>query len=616
MKVDYASMPRDMETLIQWGQEAMDMGDEEAMKIISNRMDMIEQYQKDQVAPNAAEGLSGFEKFRVGAGRGLMDLAQGAKQKWLMATGDEGEAEQYTDEVNREIQRFEQDMPGIGAESFGRFAGWAAPGLLLPGAGIGATAAIAGAEGALMPTQEAEWDEVGKNALIGAATGGAIRSVPSALGAVRRTIDPMHSSKLQNLTPERKSALEYAAQNDLKVRPGNLRSGGMVDRGTNWANEGLFNKGSVKTLNEGRQHLDDVAQRYGVDQRGTINLQEEFIDGLGAIENRNRGHWKQVERVLGSQPISVQPIQKVILKEMDRLYKEGGGPSQIRHLEKLWDSLPEGRTFNDLHGFRKNYSHENKAKFGQEGISPALSKKIYKAATQELQRAAGKEGSVGRRVFDQSVEQTRDLKRAQRNTRINQAAQRGDIDSENTFIRAALSGDKDKMSAMHRIISDKGVQGVQAEILQQIQSSAQSGQKVFGPGSASRMIRKLQPAIDEFFDPDQAAEMRGLANYLDSIKNEAGEVANLPTGARLLSGKNLFTGGVAYADPLTGGILAGIEHGVLPALFRRQDAKSILQKLSKTRPNEKLYGHLVNELNRIQQGLITGTAASKAQEED
>ena len=616
--VDYSKMPRDLETLNRWGEEAWKDGDKEGAEQIRTRIRMIEEFEKDSAGVDQDKDTGGVEKFLIGAGRGLMDIGQGAKQKGLMlgeqfGITPKGRAQEYSEEVSEEVKRFESDFPGLGAESAGRFAGWAVPGALAPGLGIAGTAALGAAEGAMMPTENADWGEVAQQAAIGGATGGAIRSLPAVAGAIKN-LPPMSGKKLQSITPEAREGLEYAADKGLKIRPGNIIDSPVNRAGTNIANKGVLNKGSEKTLKEARGQLEELEGRYK-----PADLQQEYLQGVKDQRKAETAIWNQAEDVMGDTQVNADGIVDQMGEELGRLKQSGGNPEQIAKLEKMFDNLPEGilesgqTSWRNLKEFRSNFAASNAAKFGEVGMTPAIAKRMYGAISKEMERGAGAHGKPGQALFKKATETTKGRRSLEKQAGVNKAAARGEVDRGHLIEKIALGSDRDRASALNQILTTEGKEGVKNLIARQIAKSGMSGQRIVGPGSAERTTRKLMDQIDEFMSPDEAAEMRGLMNYMKSVKGEAAEVANLPTGQRMMDMGTLAQGSLAVANPTTGVPLLAVTQGVLPALFRRRDASAILKKLSTAEGGSKLHKNLIKELNRIMTELSAGSAAGAAQ---
>jgi hypothetical protein len=560
---------------------------------------------------------SAFEKFLIGAGRGLHDIGQGAKQKALMALesmglGEEGSAQEYSEKVAEEVERFEKDFPGLGAESVGRFAGWAAPGALAPGLGIAGTAALGGAEAALMPTEDADWKQVAANAALGAATGGAIRGAPGAVKGIKN-LPPITGRKLQEMTPEARSGLEYAADKGLKLRPGNIIDSPTNRAGTNIANRGVLNKGSEKTLKEARGQLEELQGRYK-----PADLQEEYIRGVQKGRDTEKAVWDQAESVMGDTRVSADGIVNQMAEELGRMKATGGNAAQAAKLEKLFDDLPAGvleegtTSWSNLKEFRSNFAAANAPKFGEIGMTPAIAKRMYGAISREMEKGAKRHGKPGVALYEKAKNATKNRRSLEKQAGVQKAVARGEVQRPQLIEKIAMGSDRDRSAALNQILTTEGREGVKNLIANQIAESGLSGQRIVGPGSAERTTRKLMDQIDTFMSPDEAAEMRGLMNYMKSVKSEAGEVANLPTGQRLMDMGTLAQAGVSVANPTAGVPMLAVTQAVLPALFRRRDASAILKKLSTAEGGSKLHKGLIRELNRIMTELAAGGAGAQA----
>lgn len=111
--------------------------------------------------------MSGLEKFVIGGGRGFTDLTQGVKQLGLNAGAalgvvDDKTAEDYNAQVRDEAAMFERDLGDSFAAGAGRI-----------GAQIAASAPLGGAGGGFIKAGTTAANQIGRAALVGAATGGA-----------------------------------------------------------------------------------------------------------------------------------------------------------------------------------------------------------------------------------------------------------------------------------------------------------------------------------------------------------------------------------------------------------------------------------------------------------
>lgn len=160
-----------------------------------------EQYQTSAPAAAAADGpWSKFAPAKAAApvtseytpeappvmarvGRGMMDVGQGMKQLWLMATDPEA-AKKYTQEVNAEIALYEKGRGKDAGTDWARLGGnvaASAPAMLVPGGqavSLGTRAASSAVGGALangaMFSEDGTWSDKGAQAATGAAFGAAV----------------------------------------------------------------------------------------------------------------------------------------------------------------------------------------------------------------------------------------------------------------------------------------------------------------------------------------------------------------------------------------------------------------------------------------------------------
>lgn len=144
-------------------------------------------YQKPTAAPERMPDVTQdtivTPNVMARVGRGFMDVGQGMKQLWLMATDPEA-AKKYTQEVNAEIALYEKGRGKDSGTDWARLGGnvaASAPAMLVPGGqavSLGTRAASSAVGGALangaMFSEDGTWSDKGAQAATGAAFGAAV----------------------------------------------------------------------------------------------------------------------------------------------------------------------------------------------------------------------------------------------------------------------------------------------------------------------------------------------------------------------------------------------------------------------------------------------------------
>jgi hypothetical protein len=524
-------------------------------------------------AEMAAEGMGMGEKFLVGLGRGAMDLGQGIKQKALMAgeamgLADEGSADSYTRQVNDEVARFEQGMPGIGAESVGRFAGWMAPAALTGGVGgLGTAAAMGAAEGAIMPTEEADWGDVGVNAALGAGSAivpGAPRAIRGALA--RRT--------LGRVDPD----IEALSRRGVRASPDVYAPSATNKLAAHIADVPGFNQFRGNRM---ARDTERVMRELVEENPASMGMQDAFRLGKEGMERKNSEMWRDVMGKVGDAPVP----NAMLGRDMQSLHKELTDLKRFEEadfVEKLWGRRT-GNTVSDLHELRKKLGEM--ANWGDEGVSSMTRDRLYKIITDQmegsLERAYGQEGLD---LFRGAAQNTKDMYRTMNSTRVMKSAMKDKIDSESSFINAALSNDKDRRAAMKAIIGQEGAPVVRNQITNDILQTYLEQ----GPRAGQRKIRALDGAIGDFFGPDEAATIRGLGKFIEAAPNN-----NI---AKILGSGSVTAASLGLPAAAGAGVPAMVAFGGLTAAMRRRDVQRQLQKLSTLDAKSKSYDDIMRRL--------------------
>jgi hypothetical protein len=515
----------------------------------------------------------------IGAGRFVDEMAGGIKQKALMAGEglglvDEGRADEYTQQLMQERQRWDELTSGAGPEDVGYYGAMMAPGLLAPGAGIAGTAAMGALEAGAMPTEQADWGETAQQAGLGGATAGLFRAAPDVYQAAKGA---RQASKLGKMDPD---AIALA-ERGVMMSP-DVYAPGMAK---NAARE-ITDIPIVSDFLRGKPMRADAERvmREMVDATSTDkNIQSAFVEGTERMRKADSAAWSTMfnEPVLpGTESIRIGELPVDQNSLINRLMQTAETPKEQKALMELGQYVPlnqiENMDLKGLHQFRANFAANQN--WGDAGLSKATQKKIYAAMTKEMEDVAGRGGGErALNMLNDKIAQSRDgVYRTLKSSRVMKAAQNDLLDSESTFVRAALGNDKDKLQSMKTILGTEGADSVRNEIANDILSTYLEK----GPRAGSGRINKLGDSIETFFGPDDAAMYRGLGKFLDNIpaRNSRDLTSAAVTGA-VGTGLGAATGGA---------VVPALTIGALSTAMRRRDVQAMLRKLSKEPADSKL----------------------------
>jgi hypothetical protein len=258
------------------------------------------------------------ETILTGAMRGLKDLGQGAKQKYLNIFGEEGEGEAYTEQVNEEQKQELQEITGGGRLDPGlyetmRFGGTAAPFMLNPTGAI--VRALGGGSRALM----------GSGAVEGGLAGALMYDTEN---------DPANSALYGGLGVAGGLAAPYVA--------------GKVARGAVAAGQGLRNvgrtiKGTVQSRNT--EQIVEKLYKSGIDvKKMSDEMRQMFIeDAKKNLRSSGQLMPDQLKRSVNIQDVSgVAPTKAQATRDPNQWTQE----QNLQRIESnvLDDPLQEGLT--------------------------------------------------------------------------------------------------------------------------------------------------------------------------------------------------------------------------------------------------------------------------------
>jgi hypothetical protein len=536
-----------------------------------------------------------IEDAAIGLGRFATEVGQGAKQKFKMAFGEEGEAEAYTEQINADTRRYDAGTEGAGMEDVGYYGGMMAPGLATGGLGIPATAGMAAVEAGILPTQEASWADTAKQAATGAAFAGVLRAAPDLWAAQKAIRNRISAGKIDQ------DVLKLAEQYGVKV-PRSVHSPNKSGK----VSEELGNLPVIGRLGakKMREDSEKVLREIGENNQTGQTAQEAFVQGKKGLEEADRMSWSDAHSKIGDSPIDREAMNNAVEDVLESLDSDIIGKDEAKAIQKLWSDVREtpwkdvsvqrfkqdadnvrgfaGDTLQDLHQFRAKFGSAQQAAWAEKGWSTAAPKRVYKLLTEEMQDAASRAyGNRGVRILDDAIAGTKKMHRTVDNTGVMNKARNDLVDRDSSFINAALGGDKDKMTAMKAIIGESGAPTIRAEIAERVLNTHTAK----GSKAAAALIKKLGPSIKQFFGPDDVAALKGLSKFMDNIPNEKQGTWNT-----MLRGAGLGAG-VVMSVPGTAAALTATSRWL-----KRQDVTAMLQKLETTPKDSKLYNALTSEL--------------------
>jgi hypothetical protein len=559
---------------------------------------------KVDVPSRAEAGRAAFDNplqaALVGVGRFLTEVGQGGKQMGLMAgeamgLADEGAAQEYTEQINRERQEWDEFTEGAGMEDVGYYGAMLAPALVAPGAGIARTAGMGALEAGMMPAEEATVAEKAKQAATGAAVAGGLRAAPDlwAANKARR-----QRKKAESLDPDVMAmASEYP---DVRVSPDLYAPSTARSVAREYVDVPV-----ISDLTRGRKMRND-AERMLRDQANRNvsrdSIQESFTKGVDVMEGQNRRQWNNVWESMPDARVSNANLG-MDFSALVRELQEDPKISQksIDEVIEMWSDRPKRwMSAEDLHDFRKKFGNQAASRFTKEGLDSVVPGRVYGIITDELRRGVNHTyGDAGLKLFDDAVENTKQMKRTIRNTRLQKQAINDRIDSESAFINIAKSQDRDRRGALKEILGSQGAESVRDEITDHILNVFTTK----SPKAAAKEIRVLQNTFDDFFDPDTTAVYRGLEKFLENMPSR--DVGDFLKSSALTGA---VAGGLGAATG--GGVVPALAMGGLATALRRRDVTAMLQKLSTTPKDSKLYQALTSQISEAL-AVAAGTQQSR-----
>lgn len=580
--VDYSKMPKDLGQLYSFHKIAREGGDDEFATAIEKRINMLKDSgyklndEGQTVSRNPIEDDSALTKFRVGMGRGFMDLGQGAKQKALMAGEalglvDEGRADEYTQGVVQEQQRFEQDYPGIGAESAGRFAGWATPALLTGGAGgVGAAAATGAVEGGMAVTPEASWEDTILQAMVGGGLGAVGAGAPRLIGALRgkagkgaaEQIDPDMAAAVREtgieLTPDQYN------QNLMNRVAGKV----MPQRSTKMKQA----EEALEGLHAGWKSTDpSLQQKFNA---GKQRLMQADSDAFEAMWDAKVSSNQMVP--IGDYRVSMQRFGDRLDKSAREFEKAGLGGKDAESMRSILEQMPtpaNGKflTLRELHQFRQRV-------YQADGFSPDAKKAAYRAISDEMRDTAKiNGGDAAMEMMEDRIKKSQGVYNTLESAGIpNKYSPRSaKSDPQKTgdkpFVNALFSKDAGRKDALREVISqtDGGLQRVRSELMDHVMEEADN----MTPSQIATRLKKITTAAEGVLPDDEVAILRGLRKIMQTIPREADTAEKIARGGAALAGP--VAAGIA--NPVAGLATAG-GLGIIRGAMNKRNVQQALQK--------------------------------------
>ena len=573
----------------------------------------LDQVLKEVDAYNPDRDIGAGEKFLIGAGRGIMDTVQGIKQKGLrlgekLGLAEEGASDRYTDRVNREIARYEQDFPGLGMESLGRFTGWVAPTAPLAPATVPRMAALGAAEAGAMFGDANSWEQDMMHALVGGTTGGL-------LGGAQRMFTTPRPSTYNN-----QIGAEYAAKEGIKLRPHHLADGGEFRTGQNIADSAFMSRSSENTLNQVKDHMEGLA---GANRYEGHEMLDALETGWQALKKDEARMYDFALNTIGDAPVDAR---NALLRMMDVIDKASG--TKKRRLMTVlddaiedfgWKSVrtPNGKraiiptqqtSLRDLMKFRSYFGSDLEAEFAKDGLKGADVRAIYRVLSDELYGAASRADRNGpaSQMLSHAIRKTR--KRHEMNRRVGYKAKTME---EN--IQELISGDNLTQKVALRELLDMNLtdarKATKGYILKDMLDAGNNGQEIFGAGQAAARGRKALEAARTILGKEDYEELLGLTRMLDMMKTETRVPANLPTGQQAITYAPLM--GVGMMGAAAGGTamslkaILAVEGGrqFIRGLMRRRDVSAMMRRMAREAERGNIRGQIAiaNDFNRLVQ---------------
>lgn len=549
-----------------------------------------------------------WEKALIGVGRGAMDLGQGAKQSYLMAT-DPAAAEQYTQGVNEDVRIFEE---GLGEENpilslVSRIAGNALPMAAAAPAGVLGAAGIGALEGAAQFTPEAEWGDKGINAGLGAGFGGGTQA---ALNTLFRFGKPA--------TQAAKDAVVSAGDTGVKLRPqdisdnrftnliGTLGEAGVGSRmgvapGAEAAARDLVGQttgGTDTLLGSARRSIDanktQQTKLYGELQGA---MEATAREGVGNVQFNPKLIQQGAQDLIDQQMSSGLPNMKV-----------------VKQLERIKEAVPEGNSFESWRKFRTQLSNQM-VKWNRDGIDAGPLKQIYGGVSENLRATAAASGDDAARLFDEANALTSQIHEL-RMSQVGKLVDKGEGTRLETMLRGG--GDiKDSPEAAKRLfdaLDEPGRENARHMMLNGALEGALDQKGVFIPSKFSTNLSKLRKRSEVFFgdSSDMVDQIKGIENLMAHVKD--------PDQAGILA-KFFIPGGIAGVGGSIGGILGGPEAAtmgataglaaaetLLPWMTRHRSMNAMMKALMQEEVGSNLSRSLVDEMFAIASGSAAGAA--------
>lgn len=528
----------------------------------------------------------------VGVGRGMMDIAQGAKQIGLqgaerLGIAAAGTADTYTAKVSDERRLFEQGLGDDPWAAGGRIAGSTAATLPIPGGVAGGilrragTAAASGAGAGAVEFVD-EGQSRSQNALMGAAGGSAGSVATSAAGKALNALSGKVGSALNRevIAEADKYKVPLSAP-DLSTSAAAQRIGTTLEElpivGT-----GRFRERQGQAAARAAAGLrDDFANRAGSDSTGDA-IQASLRRKLAQNKASARARYDSVSRRLD--PAGPVPTPRLNSRAAAFLksesakkpeYQSDGLVSMLQRYTVAPDESFSGlqRIRSELGDAIADFYTGPDAATGRRGVQ--LLQQLKKSVDQDMLAFA-------RRTAPDAF---RDFQAANTFYRQNVARYRaeGDLraaldakDPDEIFDRFIKRGKGDRAMRFFRALDQKGREAVRLGVLDKAYQKALkdgSDGAIFSPARFATEIEKLDEPSKRIFTKLQYQQIQGFAKLMQHVKRAGQYAENPPTGKRLLpiilGGA---TGAAAMAQP--GATVAGLSAAALSSFLLTDKATS------------------------------------------
>lgn len=311
--------------------------------------------QFDDQLGDPTEGMSGTEKFLVGAGKTFTSLGRGAK---MLFTGDEDDAEILRREAHENELFDKLDSQGIGLEDLGQIAPDAIA--LLGSGGLTSLFGRGALMGAVRPGEDG-WDRAKAgltSGVLSIAGPGAAKAVAAILSAPTRVAGKGMSILLSRMGNEPAKGIGAATADAVEL--------------------------SVKQ-NAAMREVGDLALQRTAD---VIQRMNTFGKQTAAKEVINKAFMKAIKVVDGRNTLDTTAFNRALMTTSDAMLKKGAGKDFGRILGELRTTFSElGR----LQQMTPQQAQQVLAAISDDGTAAALGRILAGRASEEAKKTAAEQ---------------------------------------------------------------------------------------------------------------------------------------------------------------------------------------------------------------------------------